>query len=70
MKKKALVAFVLMAFTLGTAVPTQAQLTKEQRKERKELSKMTKSEVESKSSKVARKEAKKLQGEGWTTCWE
>ena len=58
-------AVAVMALTLGIALPSQAQLTKEQRKERKELSKMTKSELNSKSSKVARKDAKRLAKEGW-----
>lgn len=42
-----------------------AQLTKEQKKERKEMSKMTKDELNSKASKIARKEAKALKKEGW-----
>ncbi len=63
MRNIAKILFVL-AF-IAFAMPTFAQLTKEQIKERKELSKMTKKEVESKASKDARKEAKKFLKEGW-----
>lgn len=45
-----------------------AQTTKEIAKERKVLLKMTKSQLNAKASKDARKEAKKLQKEGWTTA--
>lgn len=58
-------AIVMMALTLGIAMPVQGQLTKEQRKERKEMSKMTKSELNGRASKAARKEAKRLAKEGW-----
>lgn len=50
---------------IGFIFPAQAQLTKEQLKERKEMAKMTKSELNSRSSKAARKEAKRLKKEGW-----
>lgn len=45
-----------------------AQITKEQIKERKTIMKSSKSELNDKASKAARKEAKKLQKEGWTTA--
>lgn len=44
---------------------TYAQTTKEQRKERQELAKATKKELNEKASKAARKEAKRLSKEGW-----
>ena len=48
-------------------MPANAQLTKEQQKERKELVKATKAELNSKATKTARKEAKRLKKEGWQT---
>lgn len=42
-----------------------AQITKEQLKERKELKKLSKAELNEKATKTARKEAKKLAKEGW-----
>lgn len=48
-------------------MPASAQLTKEQQKERKELVKATKAELNSKATKTARKEAKRLKKEGWQT---
>lgn len=47
---------------------TLAQTTKEQRKERQELAKASKKELNEKASKAARKEAKKLTKEGWKTA--
>lgn len=44
-----------------------AQTTKDIRKERQELHKASKSELNKKASKDARKEAKKLTKEGWVT---
>ena len=49
------------------ASPSFAQISKEQAKERKVLMKSSKSELTQKATKVARKEAKKLSKEGWTT---
>lgn len=43
-----------------------AQLTKQQQKERKTIMKASKSELNTKASKAARKEAKRLKKEGWT----
>lgn len=45
-----------------------AQSSKEQRKERQELAKASKKELNEKASKAARKEAKKLSKEGWKTA--
>lgn len=45
-----------------------AQTTNEQLKERKELAKITKKELNEKASKAARKEAKRLSKEGWKTA--
>ena len=45
-----------------------AQISKEQIKERKTIMKSSKSELNDKASKAARKEAKKLRKEGWTTA--
>lgn len=45
-----------------------AQLTKEQIKERQELAKASKKELNEKASKAARKEAKRLAKEGWRTA--
>lgn len=63
MRNIAKILFVLAL--VGFAMPTFAQLTKEQIKERKELSKMTKKEVAEKASKEAKKDAKKFAKEGW-----
>ena len=49
-----------------TASPSFAQISKEQINERKEIRKLAKSDLKEKASKSARKEAKKLQKEGWT----
>ena len=48
-------------------MPASAQLTKEQQKERKEILKVSKSQLNSKATKAARKEAKRLKKEGWQT---
>lgn len=45
-----------------------AQTAKDINKERKEISKMSKSQLNAKVSKEAKKEAKKLTKEGWTTA--
>lgn len=45
-----------------------AQSSKEQRKERQELAKASKKELNEKASKAARKEAKRLGKEGWKTA--
>lgn len=61
---KLLLAFVLVAYM----EPVRAQLSKEQQKERKEIAKTSKSQLNEKASKAARKEAKTLQKAGWTTA--
>ncbi len=58
---KKLLTFVLMLAIAGSSAFAQSA------KERKELMKASKTELNQKSTKAARKEAKKLQKEGWTT---
>lgn len=53
---------LVMTFTVSFA-----QLTKEQIKERKEIKKASKAELGEKATKTARKVAKRLAKEGWTT---
>ena len=54
-----------MAFALVLPVVCNAQLTEDQIKERKENRKLTKSELNEKATKAARKEAKALTKDGW-----
>ncbi len=63
MKKKilGLVTAMLLSVTFGS----YAQITKEQLKERQEISKASKKELNQKATKAARKEAKNLTKEGW-----
>lgn len=63
MKKLFIIAFAI----LSCATMVSAQSVKEQIKERKILMKSSKSELNEKASKAARKEAKRLRKEGWTT---
>lgn len=63
--KKVIPIIAVCLFT-GT-VTTYAQITKEQRKERKEITKASKSQLKEKATKVARKEAKKMVKAGWQT---
>lgn len=59
----------LMALLLvSTAGISYAQSVKDQLKERKELAKASKKELNEKASKGARKEAKRLAKEGWKTA--
>lgn len=51
----------------GTFSTASAQITKEQKKERQEIYKSSKSELGKKVTKTARKEAKRLKKEGWQT---
>lgn len=60
---KVLVAALFLCLPCGMF----AQITKEQQKERKVIMKSSKSELNAKASKAARKEAKRLKKEGWTT---
>ncbi len=50
------------------ALSSSAQISKEQMKERRELTKVSKSELNTKATKAARKEAKILKKDGWTTA--
>ena len=50
------------------SVSAQSQSTKDLRKERKELVKASKAELNAKATKAAQKEAKKLKKEGWQTA--
>lgn len=50
------------------SVSAQSQSTKDLRKERKELVKASKTELNAKATKAAQKEAKKLKKEGWQTA--
>lgn len=61
---KKLVTLALALFLMGTTTAL-AQSQKEIRKERKETAKLSKSELNAKASKAARKEAKTLKKEGW-----
>jgi len=57
---------VLLTLMLaGTFSAASAQITKEQQKERQEIYKSSKSQLNTKATKAARKEAKKLKKEGW-----
>lgn len=64
MKKSKFLLMLSMLFFITS--PSFAQLSKEQINERKEIRKLAKSDLKEKASKSARKEAKKLQKEGWT----
>lgn len=63
--RKLSILFVGTSLLLSSA--TFAQSTKELRHEREQISKISKSELNSKATKAARKEAKKLKKEGWFT---
>lgn len=64
MKKLFVCAFAFLCLTANTT----AQTAKDIRKERQELRKASKSELNAKASKDAKKEAKKLTKEGWITA--
>ena len=59
--------FIALCLFVGTTT-SYAQLTKDQRKERNEILKASKAELNAKVSKAARKEAKTLAKEGWKTA--
>lgn len=63
--KKIIFALLFLALVGGTAV---AQVDKATLKERQELAKASKKELNEKASKAARKEAKRLSKEGWKTA--
>ena len=62
------VILLMVACLLMGTTSSYAQLTKEQKKEREELRKSSKSQLNEKATKVARKEAKKMKKEGWQTA--
>lgn len=62
------VSILSVLFLAMLASPSFAQISKEQAKERKMIMKSSKSELTQKATKIARKEAKKLRKEGWTTA--
>ena len=64
---KNLIKGLVAALLLGLPCELSAQITKEQQKERKAIVKSSKSELNAKASKAARKEAKRLKKEGWIT---
>lgn len=64
MKKLFVCAFAFLCLTANMT----AQTAKDIRKERQELHKASKSELNAKASKDAKKEAKKLTKEGWITA--
>ena len=64
MKKLFVCAFAFLCLTANMT----AQTAKDIRKERQELRKASKSELNAKASKDAKKEAKKLTQEGWITA--
>lgn len=66
MKKSKFFGVLLMLFFISS--PSFAQLSKEQINERKEIRKLAKSDLKEKATKTARKEAKKLEKEGWTVA--
>lgn len=58
----------LLALCLFASVSISAQTAKELRKEREAVAKMSRSELNQKASKDARKQAKTLKKEGWTAA--
>lgn len=63
MRKLFVCAFAFICLTANVS----AQTAKDIRKERQEIRKASKSELNEKATKTARKDAKKLKKEGWTT---
>lgn len=64
---KKVILLMVACLLIGTT-SSYAQLTKEQKKEREELRKSSKSQLNEKATKTARKEAKNMQKEGWQTA--
>lgn len=64
---KKIVLAIVTLLVLSAQGVSLAQISKEQRKERQELAKTSKKELNAKATKAARKEAKKLEKEGWKT---
>jgi len=65
MKKTLIISLVFVL--IGGIATVSAQTQKEITKERKQIEKLSNSELNEKASKAARKEAKKLSKEGWLT---
>lgn len=65
--KKTILGFITLMI-LSVSELSYAQSSKEQRRERQELAKSSKKELNEKASKAARKEAKRLSKEGWKTA--
>lgn len=63
--KPSLSSFLLALALIATAPVSIAQNTKEQLKERQEITNMSRDQLNKKASKDARKEAKRLAKEGW-----
>lgn len=57
----------LIALAALSVSTMNAQISKEQRKERQELLKMAKKDLGARATKTARKEAKRMRKEGWKT---
>lgn len=66
MKKLVMVAMAIIMATGSVFADVKEQ--KELNKERREIAKLSKQELKEKSTKAARKEAKKLQKEGWVVA--
>lgn len=64
--RKTILGLITLMLVAASSI-SYAQTTKEQRKERQELTKASKKELNEKASKAARKEAKNLTKEGWKT---
>ena len=64
---KKVILFIAVCLLMGTT-SSYAQLTKEQRKEREELRKSSKSELNEKATKAARSEARQNAKDGWKTA--
>ena len=64
---KKVILFIAVCLLTGTTA-VHAQFTKEQRKERQEITKASKAQLNEKASKTARKEAKTMTKEGWQTA--
>lgn len=62
------ILFIMSLCLLAGTSMSYAQLSKEQLQERKEIKKLSKAELNEKATKTARKDAKKLQKEGWQTA--
>ena len=66
--KKTIIGLVALLLFSASGISHSQAITKEQRKERQELAKASKKELNQKASKAARKEAKRLSKEGWKTA--